>query len=84
MTWKVRRIGHNLWSSVRASNRSAWSWIERVQRTAQPSNPLDDARREASSSRPTAFDDAHVTGDAHQWLPALRLDRAAAALAESD
>jgi hypothetical protein len=32
MTWKVRRIGNGLWSSVRASNRSAWSWIERVQR----------------------------------------------------
>jgi len=81
MTWKVRRIGHGLWSSVCASNRTAWSWIERVQRTAQPGNPTDDARRRAP---PAALDDAHVTGDAHQWLTALRLDRAAAALAESD
>jgi hypothetical protein len=83
MTWKVRRIGNNLWSSVRASNRTAWSWIERVQRTAQPSNPTT-ARGEAPSISPPSFYDAHVTGDAHQWLTALRLDRAAAALAESD
>ena len=84
MTWKVRRIGNSLWSSVRASNNTAWSWIERVQRTAQPSNPIDRARRQASSIPTAAFDDAHMTGDAHQWLTALRLDRAAAALAESD
>ncbi len=84
MTWKVRRIGHGLWSSVCASNRTAWSWIERVQRTAQPTKPMNAARNRASAIRPAALDDAHVTGDAHQWLTALRLDRAAAALAESD
>jgi hypothetical protein len=84
MTWKVRRIGHGLWSSVCASNRTAWSWIARVQRTAQPSNAEDDSRRQASSISPPASDDAHLIGDAHQWLTALRLDRAAAALAESD
>jgi hypothetical protein len=81
MTWKVRRIGHSLWSSVRVSNRTAWSWIERVQRTAQP---INDGRPEASPLPLTTFDDAHVTGDAHHWLAALRLDRANAALAQSD
>jgi hypothetical protein len=84
MTWKVRRIGHGLWSSVCASNKTAWSWIERVQRTAQAIGSPNEARSQASSTRPAALDDTHVTGDPHQWLTALRLDRAAAALAESD
>ena len=87
MTWKVRRIGQRLWSSVRASNRpnrTAWSWIERVQRMAQPSSPMDDALGEASGIALRSLDDAQVNGDDHHWLTALRLDRAAAALAESD
>jgi hypothetical protein len=82
MTWKVRRIGHALWSSVRVSNRTGWSWIERVQRTASPNS--SEGRHQASSIRPAAVDDPRVMGDAHQWLSSLRLDRAAAALPESD
>jgi hypothetical protein len=50
---------------------------------ASPTNSIGDAGRQASSTHATAFDHPSVTGDAHQWLAALRLDRAAAALGES-
>ncbi len=79
MTWRVRRIGHTLWSSVRTRSRIPWSWIERVQRTAQPGKSGDDERRAAASLR----DEEHVASDAYDWLTALRLDRAATAVHES-
>jgi len=83
MTWKVRRIGHGLWSSVHASNRTAWSWIERVQRTVSATQSAGAEQRQ-TSARQRRSDDRYVAGDSHPWLTALRLDRAATALAESD
>jgi len=82
LTWRVRRIGHTLWSSVRPRNGTAWSWIERVQRAALPGNATDD--RAAQATGPTTSDESCEMNDAYHWLAALRLDRAAAAVAESD
>ncbi len=79
LTWRVRRIGHTLWSSVRTRNRTAWSWIERVQRAAEP----DSTSRAAPSISSTA-DEPSEMNDAYHWLAALRLDRAAAAVADPD
>ena len=81
LTWRVRRIGHTLWSSVRTRNRTAWSWIERVQRATEPSDAIVD--RSAPSNPPSA-DEPCEMNDAYHWLAALRLDRAAAAVAEPD
>ena len=79
LTWRVRRIGRTLWSSVRTRNRTAWSWIERVQRAAQPDSTTPPARSISSTAHePCEMDDAY------HWLAALRLDRAAAAVADPD
>ena len=79
LTWRVRRIGHTLWSSVRTRNRTAWSWIERVQRAAQPGSISGGAPSFSSTA-----DDPSEMNDAYHWLAALRLDRAAAAVADQD
>jgi hypothetical protein len=79
LTWRVRRIGHTLWSSVRTRNRTAWSWIERVQRAAEPNS----TSRVAPSISSIA-DEPCEMNDAYHWLAALRLDRAAAAVADPD
>ncbi len=81
LTWRVRRIGHTLWSSVRTRNRTAWSWIERVQRAALAG---DQTLGPAPPSIPSTTDEPCEMNDAYQWLAAVRLDRAAAAVAESD
>jgi hypothetical protein len=80
LTWRVRRIGHTLWSSVRTRNRTAWSWIERVQHAAQAGNSTVDR---SAPSNPSTDEPCEMT-DAYHWLAALRLDRAAAAVADSD
>jgi hypothetical protein len=81
LTWRVRRIGHTLWSSVRTRNKNAWSWIERVQRAALPGNAGVDR---TAPSMPSAADEPCEMNDAYHWLAALRLDRAAAAVADPD
>ena len=78
LTWRVRRIGHTLWSSVRTRNRTAWSWIERVQRAAQPESTS------AAPSISSTVDEPSEMNDAYHWLATLRLDRAAAAVADPD
>ena len=79
LTWRVRRIGHTLWSSVRTRNRTAWSWIERVQRAAEPNSTSRAAPLISSIA-----DEPCEMNDAYHWLAALRLDRAAAAVADQD
>jgi hypothetical protein len=69
-----------LWSSVRTRNRTAWSWIERVQRAAIPDAGIDGA----APSIPSTSDEPSEMNDAYHWLAALRLDRAAAAVGNSD
>ena len=78
LTWRVRRIGHTLWSSVRTRNRTAWSWIERVQRGAL--HGADDRAMPSISKT----DEPCEINDAYHWLATLRLDRAAAAVADQD
>jgi hypothetical protein len=79
LTWRVRRIGHTLWSSVRTRNRTAWSWIERVQRAAEPNSTS-----RAAPTISSIADEPCEMNDAYHWLAALRLDRAAAAVADPD
>src|SRR4029079_7576371 len=69
LTWRVRRIGHTLWSSVRTRNRTAWSWIERVQHAAQAGNSTVDR---SAPSNPSTDEPCEMT-DAYHWLAALRL-----------
>ena len=84
MTWRVRRIGHTLWSSVSSRTATPWTWIERVQRIAKPVEPIDDERGLTASTAPIAQDERAI-GEVNGWLAMLRLDRAAAAaIAESD
>jgi hypothetical protein len=70
MTWKVRRVGRTLWSTVRTRSGTAWSWIDRVHRGT-------DLESYVEPSTSTVVDEPLVTGDAYHWLAALRLDRAA-------
>ena len=79
LTWRVRRIGRTLWSSVRTRNRTAWSWIERVQRAAEPNSTS-----RAAPTISSIADEPCEMNDAYHWLAALRLDRAAAAVADPD
>jgi hypothetical protein len=80
MTWRVRRVGRTLWSSIRAHSRTSWIAIERTRRAAV-AGPIAGDRLDGSG-RPTVRDEPHVTGDAFHSLEALRLDRAACAVRE--
>ena len=70
---------HTLVVRPHASNRTAWSWIERVQRAAEPNSTS-----RAAPSISSIADEPCEMNDAYHWLAALRLDRAAAAVADPD
>jgi len=73
MTWRVRRIGRTLWSSIRAHS---WLAIEHARRAAM-NGPTPDRRDRLP--RWMALDEPDVTSDAFHSLDTLRLDRAACA-----
>jgi hypothetical protein len=81
MTWRLRRIGRTLWSSIRTHNGASWIRIERVSRTARISGSAERDRHAAAAHANTA-DEPYVTSDPFTWLAALRLDRAACAVRE--
>jgi len=84
MTWRVRRGGHTLWTSMRANSRTSWLAIERAHRVAEERGATEVDLRAAAANRPIGLDEPYVTSDACHWLAALRLDRAACAIRQLD
>lgn len=80
MTWRVRRIGRALWSSIRAHGTS---WIA-IEPTRRPTFATEPTERRDAPSRSIALDEPFVTSDGDHWLAVLRLDRAACAVREPD
>jgi hypothetical protein len=81
MTWRLRRIGRTLWSSIRTHNGASWIGIERA-RQAEHVSVSTERDRHAAAAQANMGDEPYVTSDRCNWLASLRLDRAAYAVRE--
>ena len=83
VTWRVRRIGRTLWSSIRTQARTSWIALDRARDANGTDGPIGPDRR-AWASRVKVLDEPFVTSDGCHWLAVLRLDRAACAVRDPD